>query len=407
MMFFAVVTITHEYVNLPRETTDLRPTADFVIIGAGVCGLTTALALRRRLPSSVITVLEREPEVGRHASGRNSGVLHAGIYYDSSSLKARFCREGSLRMQEFCREHGLPLLPAGKVIVPAGGASGEDLLRLKAQADANGVVTQLIDRRQLAELEPECAPFGQALYSPSTATVDPKAVLQQLVRSVGAAGINLVLSSQISEIDVERRRIITGNGAVGYGCLINCAGAGSLALARKFGLAVSLMMMPFRGSYYELKRNCVRGNIYPVPDPRFPFLGVHVSRSVNGRVYAGPTAWPVLSPGTLAILAGEYVTNRGGMRRHMHHELAALAAGHYLKKVRELVPGLQRADLIPRAKSGIRAQLYDTKQKKLVTDFMMERTRHSVHVLNMISPGFTCSFSFAEYLAEFIVSPSP
>lgn len=404
MIFFADVTITHEYVKLPTDTTNLRPTADFLIVGAGVCGLTTALALRRRMPAAVITVLERETEIGRHASGRNSGVLHAGIYYDSSSLKARFCREGSLSMQEFCREHRLPLVHTGKVIVPSGGASLADLQRLKAQADANGVATEMIDQRQLADLEPECAPFSHALYSPSTATVDPKAVLNQLVRSVEAAGVGLVLNSQIQGVDARRNRIFTGNGTVSFGSLVNCAGAGSLDLAQKFGLASSLRLMPFRGSYYELKRDCVRGNIYPVPDPDFPFLGVHVSRSVNGRIFAGPSAWPVLTPGSVAILAGEYLTNRGGMRRHMHAELATHAPRLYLKKVRQLIPGLQRSELIPRVKHGIRAQLYDTGQKKLVTDFMLERTQHSVHVLNMISPGFTCAFSFAEYLAEITVT---
>lgn len=356
--------------------------------------------LKREMPSARIGIVEREGEIGLHASGRNSGVLHAGIYYDTTSLKARFCRDGSRRMQDFCGEHGLPVARAGKVIVPSGRSDESGLKKLKTQADANGVRTELINRQQLLELEPHCASFETALYSPDTAAVDPKLVLAQLVANVRSAGISLHCKSQIIGIDRAKKTVYTSHEMFRFGLLINCAGAGSLALARKFGLGKFLRLMPFRGSYFEIKMDCVRGNIYPVPDPKFPFLGVHASRSVSGRVFAGPTAWPVLMPATAAILAGEYVTDRGGMRRHMHEELRNRFPGYYLQKIKELLPKVDRQAVIPHAKSGVRAQLYDTKRKKLVTDFLVEETPESLHVLNMISPGFTCAFAFADHLVK-------
>src|SRR5512142_2663891 len=278
---------------------------EVLVVGGGIVGLTIARELLRRGKGDVV-VLEREPELGAHASGRNSGVLHAGIYYAPDSTKARTCLSGNKLMRAFCEEKGLPVLAAGKVIVARTEEELPTLEELHRRATANGARVRFVDEKELAELEPMARTVGKALHSLDTAAVDPKLVLKALRAELEAAGVRIVTGCRfLGRAGPERAR--TTAGEISFGRLVNAAGAHCDEVARAFGVSEHYRLIPFKGIYRKLKPGAtfpVNGNIYPVPDIRNPFLGVHFSRSVHGDVYLGPTAIPALGRENYGLLAG-------------------------------------------------------------------------------------------------------
>lgn len=389
--------------------------AGVLVVGAGVVGLAVARELVARTSAEVVLV-EKEGDLGAHASGRNSGVLHAGVYYAPDSLKARFCLAGNRLMRAYCRERGLALIESGKAIVARRPSELPALEELHRRAVANGARVELIDERQLAEVEPAARTAGRALWSHETAVVDPKAVLRSLRHDLEASGrVHLALGCRF--LGLEGPSVARTNlGRIAFGRLVNAAGAHCDRVARCFGLARELRLIPFKGLYRELRPGAevaVRGNIYPVPDPRNPFLGVHFTRSASGQVYLGPTAIPALGRENYGTLGGAdleavrilkddavlFFANPG------FRSVALAEPRKYLPFFfhRDAARLVQRFDarLFRRAhKVGIRPQLVDWSKKELVQDFRVEVADGSVHVLNPISPAFTCSLELARVLVE-------
>ncbi len=386
----------------------------FVICGAGITGLTIARELVRRGVSKIL-ILEKEEEVGRHASGRNSGVLHAGIYYSPDSLKARFAVEGNRLMKEYVKEKGLPIRETGKVVVARCPEEVEILCELKRRADAAGSRAEIIDEATLKEIEPHARTYEKALYTPLTAVIDPVSILRALVDELRASGR---VEFRFGERCIGHKggEIITTGGGYPFEFFINAAGAYADKIAHSFSLARELLILPFKGTYKRLrdeKAHLVRGNIYPVPDIRSPFLGVHFTKGVDGTVYVGPTALPALGRehyGLLPESIGEAIAilyrdavmffRNPAFRYNAMREIRKYIPEFFYRDAAGLVEGLERGDLLPSKKVGIRPQLVNWKTKELVMDFVVIRDGNTLHILNAISPAFTTSLAFARWVVE-------
>ena len=394
--------------ELPQRT-------EVLVVGGGIIGLTIARELVFAGRSDVV-VIDKEPELGRHASGRNSGVLHAGIYYATDSLRARSCLAGNRLMRAYCKEKGLPLLEAGKVVVARSEAELPTLEELHRRATANGARVRMIDERELAEIEPLARTTGRALHSLDTAVVDPKAVVASLREDLEASGRARVVTDCRFLALAGPASADTSAGTIGFERIVNAAGAYCDEVARAFGVGARYRLIPFKGIYRRLRRGAdfpVNGNIYPVPDMRNPFLGVHFTRSAHGDVYVGPTAIPALGRENYGLLRG---AGREGVRIAL--EDAALFVRNRkfrsvaLTEPRKYVPAFFHRDaarlvkrydpaLFERAeKVGIRPQLVDWRTKELVMDFVVEAKDASVHVLNPISPAFTSSMDLARTIVR-------
>lgn len=396
-------------------------TADFLIVGAGIVGLSVARELKRRHPESRIVILEKEPGLGYHASGRNSGVLHSGVYYASDSVKARVCADGAREMAAYCEERSLPIRKVGKVILPVQEGDDAQLETLRRRASENGATVRWIDAAELARIEPSAhAITGSALHVPDVSVIEPKAVLERLAQDLSAQGVEIRFGEEVSEVSLERRKVKTRHGEWSYGHLVNAAGLHADRLAKACEVGQRYTILPFKGLYYKLSpasKLPINGLIYPVPDLRYPFLGVHFTPKVDGGVYVGPTALPALgrenyrgwegmklgeSGRIFWHLAGQYWKNPQGFRGLVHLEGRKAFRGYFAQAARQLVPGLVTAELLASEKVGIRAQLFDLREERLVMDFLLEKGPHSTHVLNAISPAFTSAFSFSRMVADYV-----
>ncbi len=267
----------------------------FLIVGAGIIGLTIARELLLRGHKDIL-VLEKEPGPGFHASGRNSGVLHAGIYYSADSLKARFCIDGNRMMKEYCRSKNLALVESGKVIVAPKEAHLSGLHELKNRAERNGAAVRLIDSSELKRLEPYAATYKDALHSPNTAVIDPLQILIALQKEIQGSGkATIRYNSEFEELEKDRT-VRSSESSIRFEKLINAAGTYADRIAHQFDLGTDYRIQPFKGTYQQLNRpEMVNGNIYSVPDLANPFLGIHFCKNVHGHVTLGPTAIPALS----------------------------------------------------------------------------------------------------------------
>lgn len=392
-------------------------TADILIIGAGIVGMTVAYHLKQRNPALSILILEKESQVGVHASGRNSGVLHCGIYYGSDTLKAKVCARGAARMMDFAQEHQLPWLKSGKVILATREAQLPTVDKLMRNAAANGISAYLLTEQELRAREPHAAKGTAAIYCPDTAVIDSQAVVKKLQSLLEAQGVRFKFDCLVKGLKAEGQ-LLTTKELFSYGFLYNCAGAHADQIARHFGLAENYVLVPFKGIYWKLSESAnalLRSNIYPVPDVTKPFLGVHLTRVMSGDVYVGPTAIPVLGRenyhGLQGVhvqelwsickqLASMYLGNQNHFRSLAHAEMAKYSKRVFLKAARQLLPALKAEDFVPTSKAGIRPQLVNLKSKQLEMDYIFERTETSMHVLNAISPAFTSSFAFAEMIVD-------
>ncbi|MBI6545439.1 MAG: L-2-hydroxyglutarate oxidase [Cyanobacteria bacterium NC_groundwater_1444_Ag_S-0.65um_54_12] len=392
----------------------MKQTADFIIVGAGIVGLAIARELKLRHPECHVIVLEKEREIGLHSSGRNSGVLHSGIYYPENSRKAKVCAAGAQEMAEYCAQHRLPIARLGKVILPVRADDDKQLELLLARAKSNGARAELLNTQQLHELEPAAHSItGKALYSPDTAVIDPKLVLGHLAATLQQQGVEIRYGCSFDEVLVERSTIVSNGAVWHYGRLFNTAGLHADRVARAFGIGRQYTILPFKGIYYRLSEAAdfaVRHLIYPVPDLRVPFLGVHFTKSINGHIYLGPTAVPAFGRENYAGWQGvevdelvhiifnlckQYARNTQGFRQFATEEGLRFFKPHFAAAAKALVPKLQVKHLISSQKVGLRAQLLDLKKQELVMDFVIEHGKNSTHVLNAVSPAFTSAFSFA------------
>jgi len=393
-------------------------TWDYLIVGGGIVGLTVARELRKRYSAARIALLEKEAALGKHASGRNSGVLHSGIYYDSHTLKARVCAEGARRMKIFAAEYGINCQHSGKVIVATSPQDLPVIDRLLRNAQENGIRAERLDEQGIREIEPHAGIYQQGIHCPDTAVIDSKSVLSKLQELLSAEGVEMFFRAPVTFIDAAARKVTTPIGDFSYGYLFNCAGASADKVAKYFGLGDDYTLLPFKGIYFKLRperAHLVRANIYPVPDINQPFLGVHLTRVASGDVYAGPTAIPALGRENYGVLQGlqlgeslrvgfevsrMYWANRQNFRQLVHAELGKYRKINFIAAVRKMMPELNYDDLVPSDKVGIRPQLVNVRDKKLEMDYVIEKTANSLHVLNAISPAFTSSLAFAEWIVD-------
>tara|TARA_Y100001933_G_C19003251_1_gene565455 strand:- start:2372 stop:3595 length:1224 start_codon:yes stop_codon:yes gene_type:complete len=400
--------------------------ADIVILGGGMVGLTLAYQITERFPNLSIAVIDKESTLGRHSSGRNSGVLHAGIYYLPGSLKAQVCVLGARRLRSWCEQEGLPVLPCGKVIVPQSEELDGQLELLLERGLANGADVRLIDRSELQQRVPDGrSSTGRGLWSPNTCVVAPKLVIHRLEQRLRERGVHFLLGASVESVEPEVRILRLSQVEVtshfSYGHLFNSTGLQADRIARAFGVGNQCTLLPFKGLYWQLHPSApfnFTTNFYPVPDLNVPFLGVHVTPSPDGNISFGPTAipaWgrehyrglegiePLMALQFLGDLASQWWRNSGGFRRYSREQALHWLKPLFLRASQALVPALRSEHLIPSRKVGIRAQLYDRESGSLVQDFRLEHGLYSTHVLNAISPAFTASFA----LADLILDESP
>jgi L-2-hydroxyglutarate oxidase len=400
---------------------------DIAIIGAGVVGLATAHELARREPSLSVAVIDKEPGPAYHQSGRNSGVLHSGIYYKPGSLRATLCRRGRQAMVNFCEAEGIHYETCGKVIVATDEAELSGLAGLAERARLNDIRATRLDPRELRELEPHAAGLA-ALHVPDTGIVDFKRVcarwfVQLAAQDRASRRRHLLCSARVHAISTRGQLVSvhTTGGTVVARKLVNCAGLHSDRVARMAGQNPGVRIVPFKGEFYELDATAaswVRHLIYPVPNPAFPFLGVHLTRTTGGAVHCGPNAllavgreayepWSpdlgdlfetLATPGFWSFATRHWRVGLGELRRSLctHAFVGALA---------RLVPGLRPEHLLP-APAGIRAQALD-RQGKLVDDFVFEQTGPVLSVCNAPSPAATASLAIAEVIADRVLGHSP
>lgn len=389
--------------------------ADFLIVGGGITGLTIARELIKRGYENII-IIEKENSLAKHASGRNSGVLHAGIYYAPDSLKAKFCLKGNFLMREYCKERGLPILETGKVIVIRNEREAETLKGLYKRAIRNGARVELIDERQLSKIEPNAKTYKMGLYSYYTAVVDPKRILNSLYEDLASTGkVKIFMNTKFKDIK-QSSIALTDRYNIEFDIFINAAGAYADKIAHSFGLGLNYKLIPFKGTYKRLKKeksHLIRGNIYPVPDIRNPFLGVHFTKDIRGDVYLGPTAIPAFGRENYGITEGIdkeamdifiedvilfFVNPR--FREIALQEPRKYMFNFFYRDAKKLVKRLLPEWIEPSDRVGIRPQLVDWEKKELVKDFVVIKDGNTIHILNTISPAFTSSMAFAKFVVN-------
>ena len=389
---------------------------ELLVIGAGIVGLATALEATRRFPRMRVIVVEKEDRVAAHQTGHNSGVIHSGLYYKTGSLKARNCVAGASSMKRFCQEHGVPYEECGKLVVATGEEEVPRLEALHARGNANGVPgIRVMERDEFREIEPHCAGL-RALHVPSTGIVDYTVVAQKYAQLIQQAGGEIFFRAKVVGLRADRDAnvIETQAGTFRARYVINCAGLYSDTVARMAGIETNLEIIPFRGEYYEVRperRHLIRNLIYPVPDPRFPFLGVHFTRRVNGSVEAGPNALlafrregysgaaPDLSEAMETLrFSGFWKMARKYWRMGLAEQYRAWVKPAFAKALQKMVPELQESDLAAGG-SGVRAQAVDA-NGNLLDDFFFVHSERMVHVCNVPSPAATASLEIGREIVD-------
>jgi L-2-hydroxyglutarate oxidase len=400
-----------------------QPTYDVIIIGGGIVGLAVALEFTQRFPHRRLLVLEKEDRVARHQSGHNSGVIHAGIYYKPGSLKAKLCVTGAAAMVEFCREHGIAHKVCGKVIVATSADDLPRLEELKQRGEANGLSgLRMIGPEELREIEPH-ATAVKALFVPSTGVTDYAAVSEKYAELISARGGTILTSAAATGIrrspnEIANEIVIeTARGDFSATWMINCAGLHSDRISRMAGDDPGLMIVPFRGEYYELipeRAALVQALIYPVPDPLFPFLGVHFTRRIGGKVDAGPNAVLALaregyrhsniSPRDVAssiVFPGFWRMAARHWRYGLGEFHRSFSKAEFVRALQKLLPEVREQDLVPGG-SGVRAQALRP-DGSLVDDFHFVGSRNVLHVLNVPSPAATASLAVGKAIVDVAV----
>jgi L-2-hydroxyglutarate oxidase len=395
-------------------------TYDYLIVGGGIVGLSTAMALKAQHPQALVAVCEKETQWAAHQTGNNSGVIHAGVYYKPGSLKAQFARKGQHSMVEFCREQGIAYEVCGKLIVATVPNELDRLENLYQRALANGLEAQRVGPEQIREREPHVRAVS-GIYIPSTGIVNYTQVSEAYARIVREQGGELYLGTKVLSI-AERGGVVlveTSRGTMQTRFLINCAGLHSDRVASMAGARTNMKIVPFRGEYYELvpaRRHLVKGLIYPVPNPNFPFLGVHFTRMIDGTVHAGPNAvlalkregyrktdidlrdlGEVLSYPAFWKLAGKYMGE--GLKEMLRSASKAL----FVRSMQQIIPEISARDVIP-THAGVRAQAL-MRDGTLMDDFVIISSGRAIHICNAPSPAATASIEIGKAIVERVPAP--
>ena len=389
---------------------------DYLIIGGGIIGLNIAKTLKEKEPTSKIIVIDKEPKLGMHSSGRNSGVLHAGFYYSADSLKAKFTRDGNKAMHEFCEQRGLCINKCAKVVIATNEDELKGLEELKKRGDTNGVELHWISEDELNTRYPNIKTYKKALFSPTTATVNPKELTLEVAKVVEEMGITILTNTAYKK-RMSQTEVATSQGNIQCKKVINCAGLYADKIAKEYGFSKDYVIIPFKGIYLKDKDNLgnLSTNVYPVPNLANPFLGVHYTLTVKDEAKIGPTAIPAFwrenyqgldnfkLDEMIQILFYEaklFFTNAFGFRALAFSEVQKYIKSHLINLAKILTKNMSHKGYTTWSTPGIRAQLLNTKTLELVQDFVVEGDENSVHVLNAVSPAFTSSIPFSKWVVE-------
>lgn len=390
---------------------------DFLVIGGGVIGTSVARQLKKRYPEMAVSVLEKEADVGFHASGRNSGVLHAGFYYAPDSLKAKLTRDGNFAMREYCEQRQIPVNACGKLVVAKDASDLQGLDLLLQRGHTNDIELQEISAEEARRIEPRAKTFERALFSPTTASVDPVTVMNSMRKDAEAEGIQFHCG--VAFKGRTDNGVQTSQGEFRAAYIINAAGLYADSVAREFGFSKRYRILPFKGLYIYSDEpvGAIRTNIYPVPDMRNPFLGVHFTVTSQGKIKIGPTAIPafwreqyegfshfqglevldILSRQARLLWSSEF-----DFKRLAWEEMQKYSKAHLVNLATTLVSDIDTKKYQRWGRPGIRAQLLDIETQRLEMDFVLEGDSKSVHILNAVSPAFTCALSFSNYVCDYI-----
>ena len=386
-------------------------------------GLSTAYQLKKRNISNNILIIEKEYKFGCHSSGRNRGVIHAGLYYEPNSLKANVCVKGGRRLIKWAEEKGITINRCGKIIVPQRESLNSQLDLLAKRGRANGAKVEIWDEKQLYDFAPYArSSTGRSLWSPNTCVVNPREIMENLTNELSNLNIKFLFNQK--NISYKKNSIITQDGnEIFFDNLINCAGLESVNIAHQYNVGKDYRIIPFKGLYWDIKDNFllkIRTNIYPVPDLNVPFLGVHFTPSSdNNSVYIGPTAIPalgrynykgfenfetVLTIKNLFTFSKLYISNKERFRNYVNEQAFMRLPFLLINSAKQIIPSINLKNIRLSNKVGIRAQLYNEKTSKLENDFLCLKQENSIHVLNAISPAFTASFELADLIINRIIN---
>ena len=392
---------------------------DVVIAGGGILGLSIGRSILMKNPKLSVLVVEKEESVGQHASGRNSGVLHAGFYYSPDSMKARFCSEGNRLLTRLAANHKIEVRKVGKVILSSTPAEEKILQNLFERGTNNGVELELLESKLLKSFEPLAKTHETFLWSPSTSISDPRSIISAIENEFITLG-GLLLCNSVISIE-KQQEILVNKEKVTTRFFVNAAGSQSDRIAHKFGLGLEYIMFPFLGNYRitNFKSLKLQRLVYPVPHHKNPFLGVHLTLTLSGKVKIGPSAIPLIgreqynwNSGFSGKDLNETLKAAISVARHDFANIFSLAKTEIKKlstkvlvsEAAKLVPAVKNVDSWERYEPGIRSQLVHTPSGKLIQDFLVLESNNTIHILNAVSPGWTASLAFSEYIADLALS---
>ena len=397
-------------------------TCDFLIIGGGIIGISIARELKRRHPHATLLLIEKEEGYGLHASGRNSGVLHAGFYYTADSFKAKFTQTGNQRLTEYCESRNIPINKCGKLVVAQNESELSQLDELMVRAKNNNVPLNYITEEEAKAIEPRVKTFEHALFSPTTSSVNPSQVVQAMRDDASQEGLKL--HSGVRYLRRTGKGVIkTSQGNIEFGYMVNAAGLYADKIAQDFGFSRDYRILPFKGLYLYSNEpaGAFQTNIYPVPDLRNPFLGVHFTVTAEGKVKIGPTAIPAFWRENYKGLTNfnfnelmEIIFRQAGLfwssdfdfKNMAFEELQKYSQAKLVSLASSLAEGVGIKSFKKWGEPGIRAQLLNIRDKKLEMDFVTEGDERSLHILNAVSPAFTCALPFADFACDKIADLS-
>jgi L-2-hydroxyglutarate oxidase LhgO len=391
---------------------------DYIVIGAGIVGISLGLAILERSPKKKVLIIDKESKPGVHASGRNSGVLHAGFYYSPDSLKAKFCRLGNLELKNFCKENNIPILETGKVVVCQSKSDVSKLEDLFRRGVANGVDIEILDKTELDKIEPAAKTIDKFIWSPTTAVGNPKLVISQLAEKFIKSGGKFQFNCSAKLVSANDQVLIeTIYGTYSAASIINSAGAYAANLARQVNVGNQYACLPFLGAYKKSKLvdSNPRRLVYPVPNPINPFLGVHTTNTLNGEIKIGPTAFPVIGKEQYKLSNGfngseflEFYKAAKALFKSDSVDLIGLAREEFVKlftkpllnKTNKLTNSLNSNKRWTKYPAGIRAQIINLETKTIEMDYIVQSDKNVVHILNAVSPGWTSAIPFTRWVVE-------
>jgi len=388
---------------------------DFAIIGSGIIGLTLAFKLKQKFNNSKIVIFEKEPNSISHGSGRNSGVLHSGIYYEPGSLRANLCVTGVKELKEYIKSENLWINECGKLLLPTSEYSYSNLENLFNRAKKNGVEINKIKNEEIKRIEPNTnCQFEYGLHVPFTSVADPKEVSKSLIENLKKMNVEINYNSKI--LKISKQKLFTQNNTIEAGHIFNCAGLFADEIAKNSNLEFRYSFLPFKGKYWKITNKSFKLNhlVYPIPDLRYPFLGLHSSHNRHGDFYIGPSSTPVFGREQYNGILGDnlkesislifnfskkIIFNENKLRTLALQELSLLTKRGFFNQIKKMFNNINPDDLeLSDQKVGIRSQIFDPQSKNLVNDFVVINQKNTTHVLNAISPAWSASFAFADHL---------